>query len=493
MKRPDTPCPGSRSAPRRLLLICAALPLVLAGCGGGGGTADATPAASPPVILSQPVATTATVGGSVTFSISASGSGLSYQWQLSIDGGRTWSVIVGATNASYLIALIHAYMNGWQYQAVVTGPGGPTTSAPVTLTLSSAGTAALAMFGTTPDGQSPTGTPVLASDGNLYGTTLSGGSSGQGTVFKVTPAGVKTVLHSFGGAGDGSGALAGLTQAPDGSLYGTTSNGGSSNNGTVYRVSTTGQVTVLYSFVGSPDGGVPYGGVTVGSDGSLYGTTNFGGSNTVGTVFRIAPSGGFSVLHVFGGAGDGQKPKSEPVVAADGSLVGVTTLGGANGNGTVYRISPAGAYSVLYSFRGGADGQGPVGRLVQAGDGNFYGTTYNGGANGSGTVFRITPAGVETVLHSFGGTGDGALPYAGLIVGLDGKLYGTTNGGGANAKGTVFSMALDGTTTVLHSFGGAADGQNPLAGLVQAANGALYGLCSAGGSANAGTVFEATP
>jgi uncharacterized repeat protein (TIGR03803 family) len=446
-----------------------------------------------PSISVGPVNQTAAIGAGVTFSVSAAGTSLQYQWRVSTNGGSTWTDISGANAANYVIALLHAVMNGWIYQVAISGPAGSITSSPVTLAVSSESGGALHSFSTTSEGSQPQGNLVLGSDGALYGTTNLGGGAGLGTVYKISRSGTKTVLHSFAGGSDGAGTLGGLVLASDGYFYGTTANGGVNNNGTIYRMASSGAITILHSFGGTTDGTVPYSGLTQAIDGSMYGTTHFGGSNNVGTIYKISQAGVYSVLHSFGGVGDGRSPKGEPFQAADGNVYGTTTAGGANGSGVVYRLSANGSYVVLHSFGASTDGQGPVGRLIQANDGHLYGTTYYGGVNGTGAVFRLTLSGTESVIHSFGANGDGQLPYAGLIQGMDGALYGTTNGGGALSRGSVFRATLTGSVSVIHSFGGATDGQNPLGGLIQASNSALYGTCQSGGSSNLGTVFELMP
>jgi uncharacterized repeat protein (TIGR03803 family) len=233
-----------------------------------------------------------------------------------------------------------------------------------------------------------------------------------------------------------------------------------------------------------------------GSDGNFYGTTQVGGTNGSGTVFKITPSGALTTLHSFDGA-DGSNPAAVLMQASDGNLYGTTEAGGANGNyGTVFKITPAGTLTTLHSF-GGADGWEPAAGLVQASDGNFYGTTYIGGANGNyGTVFKITPTGTLTTLYSFcsqSGCADGALPRAGLVQASDGDFYGTTAFGGANYyEGTVFKITPNGTLTTLHSFDGA-DGGDPNA-LVQASDGNFYGTTVLGGAnGDNGTVFRLVP
>jgi len=231
--------------------------------------------------------------------------------------------------------------------------------------------------------------------------------------------------------------------------------------------------------------------------GTLYGTTGEGGtyscaySKGFGTVFSVTPSGVEAVLHSFGGAGDGTFPWAA-LINVGGTLYGTTRDGGANNNGTVFSVTPQGVEKVLYSFAGGSDGANPEASLIRVGDA-FYGTTGYGGSSGNGTVFKVTRKGVETVLHSFGAqAGDGANPWSGLLD-VDGVFYGTTENGGANGFGTVFMLTPQGTETVLYSFaGGANDGENPIAGLIDV-GGVLYGTTGGGGKAGWGTVFAVTP
>jgi uncharacterized repeat protein (TIGR03803 family) len=317
-----------------------------------------------------------------------------------------------------------------------------------------------------PDGVTPQSTLIYGGDGNLYGTTEYGGSNGAGTVFVVTPAGAVSVLYAFGGNSgindvrDGENPGKGLMKGRDGNLYGVTQNGGAYNYGTIFRITTGGAETVLYSFGASTSDGLqPYAVLFEDNEGNLYGTTNAGGAYHSGTVFKFA-AGVESLLHSFsGGSGiagltdDGASPVSALIQGSDGNFYGTTGAGGAYHAGTVFRITPAGAQTVLYSFFGnyGAldsdDGAGPVAALVLAGDGNFYGTTGQGGAYSAGTVFKVTPTGVETVLHSFSGsTGvaavrDGEFPGAGqLILGMDGNYYGTTTQGGAYPEGAIYRL-----------------------------------------------------
>lgn len=350
------------------------------------------------------------------------------------------------------------------------------------------------------DGEAPDGSLIQASDGNFYGTTSRGGASSEGTIFTITPAGSETVLHSFvSGTTDGASPSNHLVQASVGNFYGTTNAGGIFNDGTVFKVTSSGTETVLYSFsglgavAGREDGADPFGGLIQASDGNFYGTTIGGGANSAGTIFKITPSGTETVLYSFaGGATDGSTPQGGLIQASDGNFYGTTVNGGASNDGTVFRITPAGAETVLYSFVGGTtDGAYPEDSLIHASDGNFYGTTYSGGASDAGTVFKITPSGTETVLYSFaGGAADGASPQGSLLQASDGNFYGTTTYGGASNQGTVFRVTSAGVETVLYSFaGGATDGANPVGSLIQTSNGDFYGTTVYGGANGYGILF----
>jgi uncharacterized repeat protein (TIGR03803 family) len=200
-------------------------------------------------------------------------------------------------------------------------------------------------------------------------------------------------------------------------------------------------------------------------------------------------------LHAFAKSGsDGETPYAGLIQGSDGNFYGTTYFGGASGFGTVFKVTPSGTETVLYSFAGGSDGEHPYAGVIQGSDGNFYGTTYQGGTSGNGTVFKLTPSGTETVLYSFaGGSSDGANPEAGVIQGSDGNFYGTTLQGGASGLGIVFELTPGGTETILHTFaGGGSDGANPSANLVQGSDGNLYGSTGAGGTSGNGTFFKVT-
>jgi len=306
-----------------------------------------------------------------------------------------------------------------------------------------------------PDGSYPGGGLVQATNRDLYGTTYSGGANGGGTIFKITPSGTLTTLYSFcskSACTDGQYTYAGLVQAANGDLYGTTAEGGANCFpyaclGTVFKITTGGTLTTLYSFCsqsGCADGYEPFAGLVQAANGDLYGTTYFGGASGAGTVFKITPSGTLTTLYSFS---DGQT-YAGLVQAADGDLYGTTYSGGANGGGTIFKITPSGTLTTLYSFcsqSGCTDGEHSRAGLVQATDGDLYGTTVNGGANGDGTIFKITPSGTLTTLYSFcsqSGCTDGEIPLAGLVQATDGDLYGTTEVGGLVYGGAVFSLSV---------------------------------------------------
>lgn len=374
-------------------------------------------------------------------------------------------------------------------------------------------------------------TTITATVGGITATTsvtvtASGGTS-QATV---------TYLHEFRGVPDGNQPNGPLLQASDGNFYGTTRAGGANRCrgfsnipcGTIFRVTPSGQETVLYIFGASPtDAFTPNAGLIQGSDGALYGTTSSGGVYGAGAVFRITLGGSYTVLYSFGATPtDGSAPVAALLQANDGNFYGTTASGGANhcvqipqsgGNcGTVFRMTPSGAVTILYSFgTSAADGVTPLGSLVQGADGNFYGTTVNGGANSCstsgetnncGTVFRITPSGNLTILHSFGTSlADGIAPQGPLTVGSDGAFYGTTPSGGggicgfAFGCGTVFRVTAAGSLTILYRFavtGGRTDGDGPSPFLTLGRDGNFYGTTRSGGAtpaASNGTAFRLTP
>jgi len=311
------------------------------------------------------------------------------------------------------------------------------------------------------------------------------------TVATATPSHAQfSVLHNFGTkSGDGTNpSYSGIVaQGRDGNMYSTTGNGGTFNLGTVFKITPAGTLTVIYNFDG-PHGSEPYGGLTLGTDGNFYGTAFGGGKFGYGTVFQITPGGTVTVLHNFAST-DGSNPHAPPIQGTDGNFYGTTQTGGTNVYyGTVYKITPSGTITTLYSFDV-THGYYPVAPLVQGTDGNFYGTTIHGGASNEGIVFRITPSGKLTVFYTFDVT-HGDQPYSPLIQGNDGNFYGTITGGGSTGLGTVFKLTPTGKITVLFNFAAGAGPSVPYAGLVQATDGFFYGNTFQGGTKSDGAVFR---
>jgi uncharacterized repeat protein (TIGR03803 family) len=354
-------------------------------------------------------------------------------------------------------------------------------------------------FGANP--KNPRGGLVQGPDGSFYGTTTFGGPNGEnGTVFRFTPAGGLSLLYSFSGS-DGALPSAGLALGSDGVLYGTTREGGTNGDfGTVFRITTGGDFSLLHSFSGF-DGRHPEAALMEGSDGNFYGVTAFGGSEgDNGTVFKITARGEFTVLFSFNGL-NGRRAVGALLQGRDGNLYGTTSEGGpaydgtsSFGLGTVFQITTSGQFTSLHSFSG-PDGSGPAAGLAEGRDGNLYGSTTLGGANSDyGTIFKTTPDGALTTLFSFSGP-DGSYPTAKLTPGnsSDEIWYGTTSGdrlfGGTNTFGTVFQFVPTGVLTTLVTFT-SANGASPVSSLTQGIDGSLYGTTFEGGSSDGGTIFR---
>ena len=362
------------------------------------------------------------------------------------------------------------------------------------------------------DGSSPYSNLILDAEGNLYGTTEIDGAYSYGTVFKLTPEGKETVLHSFTStAGDGANPVAPLIRDAAGNLYGTTEYGGlfggacgGNGCGIVFKINPSGKETVLYRFTGIPqnDGMNPLQGLVRDSKGNLYGTTSQGGiysyGNSYGTVFKIDPAGKETLLHSFNPFtppySDGWYPMGGSLLRDPaGNLYGTTYLGGESGTlGTVFKVDPSGSESILYDFGGSGDGRLPYGNLVRDPAGNLYGVTYFGGAFDAGTIFKLDDNNNETIIHSFGGTRDDAPPGGGLVRDSAGNLYGTTTEGGSEFFGTVFKLDTSGEETVLHTFLGK-QGNGPDWGVIRDSKGNLYGTTQYGGAYGGGVVFKVTP
>ncbi|HEY3778571.1 MAG TPA: choice-of-anchor tandem repeat GloVer-containing protein [Rhizomicrobium sp.] len=346
------------------------------------------------------------------------------------------------------------------------------------------------------DGNQPIAGLILDGAGNLYGTAETGGVNNDGVIFKMSPNGTETVLYSFTGSADGA--------YPDGSvsldekkgdLYGTASAGGASGNGIIYKLSKRGKLTALHNFDGAGDGGYPTGPLVRDKLGDLYGVTFVGGADSYGTVYELAANGSFAVLHTFTGGGDGETPRSGLIRDGAGNLYGVAEGGGGGncnfGCGVIYKIAPDGTFTTLYSFADSADGFYPIGGLYRDDAGDLYGTTLFGGAAGYGTAYSLAANGTHTVLYSFTGGDDGAYPEGTLIRNRSGRIYGTASLGGAYQDGTIFKIAPTNKENVVHTFDGS-DGTTPAVGLTKGKLGVFYGVTCCGGTNGNGVVFSVT-
>jgi len=343
------------------------------------------------------------------------------------------------------------------------------------------------------NGLFPTGGVTFGNDTTLYGVCASGGDYGYGTVYRLTPDGTLTTLYSFMNHDDGSQPSAGLLQASDGALYGTAYFGGLSGNGdgTVFRITTNGVLTVLATFLGGDDGANPGSRLVQGRDGALYGTTTLAGINAYGvvsqgTLFRLTMEGAFTTLVPFVGT-NGTSPAADLMLGNDGAIFGTTFGGGAGNAGTIFRVGTNGTFSTFVSLII-TNGQAPQSALLQAKDGVWYGTTTSGGTGGAGTVFRLGTNGSLTTLVAFNGT-NGASPHAALTLGSDGSVYGVTAYGGASNCGTVFKLTTEGNFITLASFL-MTNGARPFGTLLQDSDNSLYGTTVLGGQYSKGTVFR---
>ena len=376
------------------------------------------------------------------------------------------------------------------------------------------------------DGAEPFQSNLLDIGGTLYGTTGIGGAYNAGTIFKLDNTGKETVIYSFTGGTDGSLPSSGLTLSK-GNVYGTTFNGGdlscvllgsTPGCGVVYKLTPAGKFSVVYTFTGSTDGAWPQG-VIPDSSGNLYGPAYYGGNLSCpytgigcGVIFKIDTTGKETPIYTFQDGTDGGVPNGFITMDGAGNIYGaaidggtLTDCGGA-GCGVIFKVTPAGKETALYSFTGGTDGGGPNGSLLMDRQGYLYGTAYLGGdlqctsipnTAGCGVVFKISPTGHESVLHAFNGT-DGAGPSYGLLAGSAGTAYGTTIYGGADNFGVVFELTSKGEK-VLYSFTGGTDGAYPQSGLIVDKSGNMFSNTVFGGNLSCnspngcGTVFKFVP
>jgi uncharacterized repeat protein (TIGR03803 family) len=452
---------------------------------------NVTETSSVPVILTQPLSQTVPPGASAVFTVTAAGNPpLSYQWQEDatnlVDGGN----FSGSTNATLTVNNVSSAEVG-TYSVIVSNALTSVSSSGAVLSLAVATAPGVTLsnlysFTGGTDGGTPNGL-ILETNGNFYGTTQSGGIDSSGTVFQMTPSGALTTLFLFDDAGIGGFVpVAALTQGPDGYLYGTTEEGGANDWGTIFKTTTNGALSTAVTFSGG-DGGEPNSTMILGDDGNFYGTTLYGGTSLNGEVFRLTTNGVLAVLASFN-YDNGFIP-NEPLECANGNFYGTTFEGGTNGDGTIFKLNTNGTLASLFSFTYTNGGFLPAAGLRQTPDGNFYGTTYEGGAFGFGTVFVMSPLGAVTMLSSFSGGVAGAHPAAELLLAGDGNFYGTTVDGGAYDDGTVFRMAPGGAPVTLVSFDGY-DGANPQAPLVLGADGNFYGTTQNGGADGNGVIFR---
>ena len=316
---------------------------------------------------------------------------------------------------------------------------------------------------------------TLGADGRLYGVSIAGGKDGIGFLFSSDTEGSVTILHPFTEE-IGQQPLAGLIQAPDGFFYGANAAGGTAQLGTVFKMSAVGKTALFHGFAPADLGSNPQATLLRASDGRTYGTTGAFGSR--GTLFRLDGTGALTTLHLYGPG----NPPSTLVEASNGLFYG-TTPGGGGGQGTIFRVNADSSVVTIHAFSG-AEGSTPQGALLQASDGNLYGTT-------SSTIYRANRNGDVTVLHTFSGFDEGYDPIGSLVQASDGNLYGTTSLGGSNGFGTIFRIGLSGAFATIHAFD-QQDGANPEAGLMQASDGYLYGTTIFGGgiAGQFGTIFK---
>ena len=495
----------------------------------------------PPQITGQPASQLVYAGETVVLSIAVAGaSPFSYQWQKNgtnlLDGGN-----LSGSTSRFLTLTNVTTNNAGTYSVLVNSPAGSTNSATAILQVLSSPP----MLVLTPTNQAPNACATvsfnvaavgnqplsfrwqkngvnLTDTCNLSGSTstslvisnVTEADNGTYTVTVTNPLGATnasalltlvpktasctslTTRHWFGGGADG-GPPNGLAPGTNGLLYGTTQFGGAWNLGTVFSLDTNGVFTTLASFAGS-NGANPYAAPVQGADGYFYGTTFQGGDYNQGTVFVMAADGTLTTRYSFTGTGDGANPSAALVQGGDGAFYGTTAAGGASGYGSVFRFTASGPFSTftnLHSFTGGLDGKSPASALVQGADGNFYGLTASGGTSGKGNCFTITPAGALTTLHSFTGGNDGSSPAGALVLDSDGNFYGTATMSGLGQRGTVFRLTPNGALTTIHPFGDLIlkDGVYPLGGVTQSSDGNLYGTTYADYLGGYGTVFRVSP
>ncbi len=332
---------------------------------------------------------------------------------------------------------------------------------------------------------------VQGRDGNLYGTSVEGGTSGLGTVFKITPSGTLTTLYSFDGT-VGEYPYGGLTLGTDGNFYGTANRGGSAGFGSVYKINPDGVITSIHTFTNDGDGTNPEVAPVLGSDGNFYGTSSGIDVSTTeanSTIYKVTPTGVFTTLHTLNPSTDGSGA-AYLILGADGDFYGTASYGGVDSWGTLFKVTPTGAFTMLHAFTNGTDGTQP-GSLAQAANGTLYGVTYLGGSGSAGVIFKTTTTGILTVLYSLNISGlDGRGITGTTTLGTDGNFYNVAYSGGANDGGTLFKVSPAGAFTKVLDFNGADVGSTPETGLLQATSGLFYGSTENGGTGNAAVFYS---
>jgi uncharacterized repeat protein (TIGR03803 family) len=465
------------------------------------------------VVLVTPTLANVPAGGAQAFTGTVTGAtSPGVNW--SVNGISGGSSPVGTISSQGLYTAPTTIPNPATVTVTATSQAAPSFSASATVNIGAYSENPLYSFTGLADGGAPSAALVQGSDGSFYGTAQLGGTNGYGTVFKVDPGGGVTTLYEFSGA-DGEQPLGALIQASDGYFYGTTAYGGANGEGSIFKINSIGSFSTVYSFTGGSDGSMPLAGLIQAGNGILYGTTFGGGMSGYGSIFQTDTSGDLKTLYSFSGGTDGNGPEASLLLANDGYLYG-TTLGGGDlsceiwsisGCGVVFQVDAAGDLNPLYAFTGGTDGANPSEALIQASDGYLYGTTlFEGDAScsvstlaGCGTVFKINSSGTFATLHDFSGGPEGGVPFSALVQGSDGDFYGTATAGGDPACsvtasenystyigcGTVFKMDPVGNTNALYSFVGSPnDGSNPFTTLLQGSDGNFYGTTRWGGSAS---------
>ena len=445
-----------------------------------------------PEITSQPASQTVLPGATARFSVGVVGTQpFVYRWRRGGANLSDGANVSGSATSTLTISNVSSADVG-AYSVTVSNAYAPVTSSEAQLSVTPTtvpevllDTVAALAGG---DGSSNPNGLVQGTDGALYGTAQAGGANSAGTVFRLTPGGGLTNLCSFSGSTDGASPRMPLVQGLDGNFYGTALQGGAAGLGTLFRVSPAGVLTNLHSFTGGADGSQPFCALARGEDGGLYGSASGGGASGYGTIYKLTPAGVFTNLYSFTGAGDGMNPLGPLSRGKDGNIYGTTYKGGGYGFGTVFKVAVDGTLTTL-AWLDYTNGGYPRSGVVQGSDGNLYGAATYCGAYGFGAVFRVSPKGVLTNLHSFNGTNEGLFPFSALVESVNGNFYGTTAYGGTWSSGTVFRMTPEGTVATLVMFDGY-DGSDPEAPLIEASDGAFYGTTAAGGQGGQGTIFR---